>query len=52
VACHAGNGEAVAWGAPAYQPDCTGACHMYEDSSFTTIKKTRLGEHRARDGDW
>ncbi|MDH3519274.1 MAG: hypothetical protein OEM49_02360 [Myxococcales bacterium] len=26
--------------------DCTGACHEYTDSSFSTIRQTRSGEHR------
>lgn len=31
--------------------DCTGACHMYTDSSLTTIKVPRPGpEHRISDG--
>jgi hypothetical protein len=32
--------------------DCSGSCHMYTDNSFTTIKKTRNGEHRSTDGDF
>jgi len=32
--------------------DCTGACHMYEDSSFSRIKKTRTSEHRVRDSEF
>jgi len=33
--------------------DCSGACHMYTNSSLTTIKKNRPGpEHRASDGDF
>jgi hypothetical protein len=31
--------------------DCSGACHMYTDSSMTTIEKNRPGpEHRISDG--
>jgi len=30
--------------------DCSGSCHEYTDSTFTTIKKTRTGQHRATDG--
>jgi hypothetical protein len=30
--------------------DCSGSCHEYTDSTFTTIKKTRSGEHRSTDG--
>ncbi|UCD11140.1 MAG: hypothetical protein JSU88_10845, partial [Nitrospinaceae bacterium] len=29
--------------------DCSGACHLYEDSSMTTIKKSQRGEHQPRD---
>jgi hypothetical protein len=29
--------------------DCTSACHMYTDSTLTTIEKVRSGEHRVRD---
>jgi predicted CxxxxCH...CXXCH cytochrome family protein len=33
--------------------DCTGACHMYTDSSQTTIEKNRPGpEHRITNGDF
>jgi len=32
--------------------DCSGACHQYTDSSLTTIKKIRNGEHRVNDGDF
>ena len=32
--------------------DCTGACHVYVDSSLTTIKTRRSGQHRANRGDW
>jgi hypothetical protein len=33
--------------------DCTGACHVYTDSSMTTIKKSRPGpEHRISGGDF
>ena len=32
--------------------DCSGACHEYTDSSMTTIRKRRSGEHRANKGDW
>jgi hypothetical protein len=30
--------------------DCSGACHVYTDSSMTTIKTRRSGEHRATSG--
>jgi hypothetical protein len=30
--------------------DCTGACHMYQDNTFTNIKEVRNGEHRVNDG--
>jgi hypothetical protein len=30
--------------------DCSGSCHEYTDSTFTTIKATRTGEHRSTDG--
>jgi hypothetical protein len=32
--------------------DCTGACHIFTDSTLTTIKKRRSGEHRVNRGDW
>ncbi len=32
--------------------DCTGACHMYADPSFTTIVKRRSGEHSIPPGEW
>jgi hypothetical protein len=32
--------------------DCSGACHVYTDSSLTTIKEIRNGEHRVSDGDF
>ena len=32
--------------------DCTGSCHLYTDSSLTTIKKSRSNEHRASGGEW
>ena len=30
--------------------DCSGACHEYTDATFTTIQRTRTGQHRASDG--
>lgn len=30
--------------------DCSGSCHEYNDSTFTTIKKARTGKHHATDG--
>ncbi|MFZ2753740.1 MAG: cytochrome c3 family protein, partial [Lysobacteraceae bacterium] len=30
--------------------DCSGACHEYTDATFSTIKRTRTGKHRATDG--
>jgi hypothetical protein len=30
--------------------DCAGACHIYTDSTMTTIKTRRTGEHRASGG--
>jgi hypothetical protein len=30
--------------------DCSGSCHQYTNSSFTTISKTRTGHHRSTDG--
>ena len=30
--------------------NCSGSCHMYTDSSFTTIKVMRTGQHRSTDG--
>jgi len=32
--------------------DCTGACHTYSDSSMTTIRERRTGEHSASRGEW
>jgi hypothetical protein len=32
--------------------DCAGACHTYSDASFTTIVRTRTGEHRVNRLDW
>ncbi len=32
--------------------DCTGSCHVYEDSSLTVIKDNRTNEHRVSDGDF
>jgi hypothetical protein len=31
--------------------DCTGACHLYTNSSMTTVKESRSGKHRPS-GDW
>jgi hypothetical protein len=30
--------------------NCAGSCHEYTDNTFTTIKKTRSGEHRSTGG--
>ncbi len=30
--------------------DCTGSCHLYRDSTFTTIEEPRSNHHRATDG--
>ena len=32
--------------------DCTGACHTYTDTTFTTIRRSRTGEHRVNRGDF
>jgi hypothetical protein len=32
--------------------DCSGSCHTYTDSTLTTIKERRSGEHRVGDGDF
>lgn len=32
--------------------DCSGSCHIYTDSSLTTIKDRRNGHHRVRDRDF
>jgi hypothetical protein len=32
--------------------DCTGACHIYADSTLRTILTRRQGEHRANRGGW
>jgi hypothetical protein len=30
--------------------NCAGSCHEYTDSTFTTIRRSRTGEHRSTDG--
>jgi hypothetical protein len=30
--------------------NCAGSCHQYTDSTFTTIRRMRSGEHRSTDG--
>lgn len=30
--------------------DCSGACHEYTNSTFSTIRRTRTGEHRSTSG--
>ncbi|MET0014744.1 MAG: hypothetical protein ABW088_13925, partial [Sedimenticola sp.] len=32
--------------------DCTGSCHVYRDSSMTTIEEHQSGEHRVGSGEW
>jgi hypothetical protein len=32
--------------------DCTGACHIYTNSTLTTIKERRPSEHRVSDGEF
>jgi hypothetical protein len=32
--------------------DCSGACHIYTDSSLTTVKESRSGQHRTSHGGW
>jgi hypothetical protein len=32
--------------------DCSGACHLYKDNTFTVIKETKTGKHRPGKGDW
>jgi hypothetical protein len=32
--------------------DCSGSCHEYTNATFTTIRRTRTGEHRATGGDF
>jgi hypothetical protein len=32
--------------------DCAGSCHVYTDTSFTTISSTRNGKHRVSDGNF
>lgn len=32
--------------------DCSGACHIYADSSLSRIKKSRSGKHRSGNGDF
>ena len=61
AACHAGDFEAdehkkvdnprILYTAGELK-DCSGSCHEYTDSSLTTIRKTRTGEHSPRKGDW
>jgi hypothetical protein len=30
--------------------NCAGSCHTYTNSTFTTIQRTRTGQHRSTDG--
>ena len=32
--------------------NCAGSCHMYEDSSFTSVKEHRSGKHSTRKDGW
>ena len=32
--------------------NCSGACHVYTNSSLTTIKELRNSNHRSTDGGW
>lgn len=32
--------------------DCTGACHVYTDATFSVIQRARSGEHRVTRGEW
>lgn len=32
--------------------DCTGACHEYTNSTFSTVREFRTGEHRVGDGEF
>jgi hypothetical protein len=32
--------------------NCSGSCHVYTNSTLTTIKKTRTGEHKSTSGDF
>ncbi len=57
--CHAGSfkpGEHQKTASPAVNytvselRNCAGACHEYTDSSMTTIRRSRTGEHRVTDG--
>jgi len=32
--------------------DCSGSCHLYTSTTFSSIRQTRSGEHRATDGDF
>jgi len=32
--------------------NCSGSCHEYTNNTFTTIKRTRTGEHRSTGGDF
>jgi len=32
--------------------NCSGSCHEYTNSTFTTIKNTRTGEHSSTGGDF
>jgi hypothetical protein len=57
--CHANNFEAephVKYGSVHYTVselrDCTGACHIYTDSTLTKIKTARSGHHHSNDHSW
>jgi hypothetical protein len=32
--------------------DCSGACHVYQDATLTTIVQRRTNHHNARQGSW
>jgi hypothetical protein len=57
AACHAGNYKSdphTKYGSVKYTVselrDCAGACHIYTDSTLTTIRTRRTGQHRANSG--
>ena len=57
AACHSGKYKPSAhtkYGSVNYTVselrDCAGACHIYSDSTLTTIRTRRTGHHRANSG--
>ncbi|MEN8256789.1 MAG: cytochrome c3 family protein [Thermodesulfobacteriota bacterium] len=57
--CHAGDyesGDHDKYGSINYNVselrDCAGSCHIYTDSSLSTISRTRNSQHRVSDSGW